>query len=226
MRCEQALTLDPLIPAAPPLARLYEMAGRHRTPPPPSNAPPPPRARPARRAILLRMSAAAAERGGASGESHRLREEADGAADDDDLPAPPTASEPVSRIRLLEDRLRRTRDPEAIGDLHRQIIELAGATGDNATLEHHAAALLEFDRSDLSAFLALRNHATSLHLAHPADLPQARRCGGRSARQPPGRSRPLRPPGRRSTTAAHAYEQALSAAPPTRRARGWPRSPT
>ena len=220
MRCyEQALALDPLIPAAPrPLARLYEMAGRHLE----AAATFERAAAAARdqreRAILLRHAAAAAERAGATGESRRLREEADAAADDDDLPAPPTASEPSSRIRLLEDRLRRTRDPEAIGDLHRQIIELAGATGDNVTLEHHAAALLEFDRSDLSAFLALRNHAT----AHGnwrtlADLLQARAA---AVADPLERANLLVDLGRLydrqvgdQTAAASAYEQALSAAP-------------
>ena len=220
IRCyEQALSLDPQVPAAPrPLARLYEMAGRHLDAAASYERAVAGAREPRDRAGLYRLAAAAAERGGAPENARRLRAEADGVAEDDDLPAPPTASEPTSRIRLLEDRLRRTRDPEAIGDLHRQIIELAGATGDNATLEHHAAALLEFDRADLSAFLALRNHAT----AHGnwrtlADLLQAR---AGAVADPLERANLLVDLGRLydrqvgdQAAAAHAYQQALAASP-------------
>ena len=223
IRCyEQALALDPQIPAAPrPLARLYEMAARHL-----DAAATFERAvasaRDAReRAGLYRLAAAAAERGGDADGARRLRIAADGAAEDgdlDDLPAPPSASEPSSRIRLLEDRLRRTRDPEAIGDLHRQIIELAGATGDTATLEHHAASLLEFDRADLSAFLVLRNHATQNgNWRTLADLLQVR---AGAVADPVERANLLVDLGRLydrqvgdQAAAANAYQQALAAAP-------------
>jgi tetratricopeptide (TPR) repeat protein len=163
IRCyEQALSLDPNIPAAPrPLARLYEMAGRHLEAAVVFERAASGTRELRERATHLRLAAAAAERGGAQGEAERLRAAADEAADDDDLPAPRAASDPRSRIQLLEDRLRRNRDREAIGDLHRQIIELAGAIGDAGTVENHAAALLEYDRGDLGAFQALRNHATS-----------------------------------------------------------------
>ncbi|HEY8141506.1 MAG TPA: tetratricopeptide repeat protein [Kofleriaceae bacterium] len=223
IRCyEQALALDPQIPAAPrPLARLYEMAARHLDAAATFERAVP-SARDARdRAGLYRLAAAAAERGGDANGARRLRLAADGAAEDgdlDDLPAPPSASEPSSRIRLLEDRLRRTRDPEAIGDLHRQIIELAGATGDTATLEHHASALLEFDRADLSAFLVLRNHATQNgNWRTLADLLQVR---AGAVADPVERATLLVDLGRLydrqvgdQVAAANAYEQALAAAP-------------
>lgn len=137
MRCyEQALALDAEIPAAPrPLARLYELAGRHTD--------------------AAAMFERAAEHARSEEDRDALRRQSAASA------APLSGQVALGRAALLEARLAETHDPEGAADLRRQLIELATSAGDHDSVERHAAALLADDNADLSAFLALKTQATT-----------------------------------------------------------------
>ncbi|HWM84451.1 MAG TPA: tetratricopeptide repeat protein, partial [Kofleriaceae bacterium] len=172
-RCyEHALRLDPAIPASPkPLARLYELAGRHADASAMYEKAAAHATAEVERGTLLRRAAGCAERAGRDDEADRLlgmasRLAGDAAPAEDLAPdtAPPvsiSSESPSARIKLLESQLRHTTDPVLIGDMRRQIIEVAASAGDNDAIERHAAALMAENQADLSAYLALKNQATA-----------------------------------------------------------------
>jgi tetratricopeptide (TPR) repeat protein len=63
------------------------------------------------------------------------------------------------RMRMLEAQLEESEDPEERLDLQRQLLELATASGDSAAALRHAELLLDSDRTDVSAFVALKSRA-------------------------------------------------------------------
>jgi|GEM_PF-5632763 len=169
---EQALALDPDIPAAPaPLARLYELAGRHEDAARMGEV----AARFARdddtRSRLLGRAAACAERAGRKEEARRLFGLASMfAADAADSDAAAAAAarlgddeeDPAGKSELLEVRLRETTDPDRRRQIRHELLDLAVAGTDAAAVRRHAGALLESDSTDLSAFLALKRAATAV----------------------------------------------------------------
>ena len=163
---EHALTLDPAIPAAPkPLARLYELAGRDADAAVMYENAAALATAEVERGTLLRRAAGCAERAGRGDDASRLialaaRLGSDPVSDDDMAGGPPLA-DPAQRIQALEAQLRQTSDPVLIGDLRRQIIEVAATAGDGDTVERHAAALMAENQADLSAYLALKNQAAA-----------------------------------------------------------------
>jgi tetratricopeptide (TPR) repeat protein len=169
---EQALALDPDIPAAPgPLARLYELAGRHED----AAAMGEQAARFARdddtRSKLLRRAAACAERAGKKDDARRLFGlSAMFAADAADSNAAHASvarlssdpSDRLAQLELLEMRLSEADTPELQQDLRHQLLDLAVAAGETATIRRHAGVLLEEEPADLSAFLALKRAAAAV----------------------------------------------------------------
>src|SRR5690606_42072856 len=117
--CERARSPGPSPPAARrPRARLYEMKGRHRDAAVMYERAAGHAAGDLDRVSLLRMGAAAAERGGAADDARRLGDAAAAlAAEAGDGSGPgaaiPAVDSPPARLRALEERLRRARDPEA-----------------------------------------------------------------------------------------------------------------
>jgi tetratricopeptide (TPR) repeat protein len=170
-RCyEHALGLDRAIPAAPkPLARLYELAGRHADASAMYERAASHSTTEVERGTLLRRAAGCAERAGRDDEADRLLRLAalpaaeaaaalNGAGADE--PSGP-ADSPASRIQLLESQLRYLSDRDQASDLRRQIIEIASSAGDTEAVERHAAALMAENQADLSAYMALKNQATA-----------------------------------------------------------------
>ena len=171
---EQALERDPEIPAAPkPLARLYELRGRH------AEASQTYELAAARahsdedRGRLLRHAALSAEHAGLGEEARRLYSLATvvGVAEDHEKAQLALARlgegesnqnhEPglEARIRLLEARLEETDDAEAELDLRRELLELATSRGDAGAQLRLARELLESDRTEVSAYVALKKQA-------------------------------------------------------------------
>ncbi|HTE52432.1 MAG TPA: tetratricopeptide repeat protein [Kofleriaceae bacterium] len=169
-RCyEHALRLDPAIPAAPrPLARLYELAGRHADAALLYERAAAHSITEVERGTLLRRAAGGAERAGRDDEAHRLlglaalpaAEVAAALLGDGEL-APIAAESPAARIQMLEAQLRQLGDLDEVSDLHRQILEIATGAGYGDTVERHAAALMAHNQADLSAYLALKSQATA-----------------------------------------------------------------
>ena len=168
---EQALALDPEIPAAPePLARLYELAGdlnaaghMHEL-----------AAERARseddRGRCYQRAALCAERVGDEIEARRLYNLAALAVSDDDnsrrahaalarLSA--AAQGPISQNELFELRLSEETDNERRIDLLREMLESAVATGDERSTVRYAEILLAADPSDASAYRELRDRAAA-----------------------------------------------------------------
>ncbi len=168
---EQALALDPDIPASPePLARLYELSGdlaaaghMHEL-----------AAERARgesdRGRCYQRAALCAERVGDEIEARRLYNLAALAVSDDEdshrahaalarLSA--AAQGPFSHNELLELRLSEETDGERRIDLLREMLEAAVATGDERSTVRYAEILLAADPSDASAYRELRDRAAA-----------------------------------------------------------------
>ena len=165
---EQALAYDPEIPAAPrPLARLYELRGRHAEAAEMYEMAAARARTDEERGRLLRHAGMSAEHGGELGEARRLYGLAAVAGTTDDHQKAQVAlarlggdSKSVEgRIRMLELRLSETGDPETRLDLQRQLLELATAAGDSEAATRYAKLLLDSDRTDVSAFVALKSRA-------------------------------------------------------------------
>ena len=163
---EEALALDPAIPAAPrPLARIYELAARHH-----DAALMWERAaelaRPADRAALLLRASAAAGRAGAIDNARRLAETAALAADAaDDAATAREARAEVTRLAPVEERPARTlaaagSDDERVTALETALVD-AQARGDAEAADRHATALLDLDPSNGLAFRHLAGNAES-----------------------------------------------------------------
>jgi tetratricopeptide (TPR) repeat protein len=164
---EQALALDPALPGAPrPLARLYELAGRHadaaRT-----NERAAQHARDdSQRSRLLYRAAASAERAGDVGNARRLYHLAALAAPEgDDASASHRAlvrlddHSDASRLELLELELREAQGDKRRIEILRQLLARATTSGDRDAADRHARALLDMDGADLSAYLVLKSRA-------------------------------------------------------------------
>lgn len=168
---EQALALDPDIPASPePLARLYELAGdlaaaahMHEL-----------AAERARnesdRGRCYQRAALCAERVGDEIEARRLYNLAALAVSDDEDSArahaalarlSAAAQGPFSQNELLELRLSEETDGERRIDLLREMLEAAVATGDERSTVRYAEILLAADPSDASAYRELRDRAAA-----------------------------------------------------------------
>ncbi len=168
---EQALALDPEIPASPePLARLYELAGdlasaahMHEL-----------AAERARgdsdRGRCYQRAALCAERVGDEIEARRLYNLAALAVHDDEdshrahtalarLSA--AAQGPISQNELFELRLSEETDDERRVDLLREMLEAAVATGDERGTVRYAEILLAADPGDASAYRELRDRAAA-----------------------------------------------------------------
>lgn len=162
IRCyEQALELDPSIPAAPrPLARLYDLAGRHAEAADMFERAAELTRDPLERGATLRLAAASAERAGQGDRARRLRAQAAKLGGADPLSAAAAShgpsEEPQNRLRVLEDRISASSDRQQVAALRRQAISVASQSGNIAALERHANALFADDPGDLSAFLALK----------------------------------------------------------------------
>ncbi|MCG8422255.1 MAG: hypothetical protein MJE77_30405 [Proteobacteria bacterium] len=162
---EQALALDPEIPAAPaPLARLYETAGRHADAArmnvqaaqhlPVGGA----------RARLLVRAAGLVERTGDVDEARRLYQHAVVAAVDE--PAVRSmAQTAIARLSVqdstssLDMRLRDTTDEGEQMVILRQLLNQAKERKDEAASTRYARALLSLDPGDLTAYTVLKNQA-------------------------------------------------------------------
>ncbi|RMH44403.1 MAG: hypothetical protein D6689_02410, partial [Deltaproteobacteria bacterium] len=168
---EQALALDPDIPAAPaPLARLYELAGRHEDAALMGER----AAHHARtddeRSHMLRRAGACAERAGKKELARRLYGlaalYAANAADSDAAHASAARvgvapDDWAAHAELLEMRVRETVDPDEQRDLRHRLLDQAVAAGDAAAIRRHAGELLERDGGDLAAFVALKRAASA-----------------------------------------------------------------
>jgi Tfp pilus assembly protein PilF len=159
---EQALLLDPEIPAAPrPLARLYAAIGRAADAARMYERAAGFAAGEVERGRLLRLAAQAAEQAGLEGEVQRLHELAASAVDDGTAPSAPLAGLAAgARIEALEERLRLTGDAEEQDALRRQILALAIEVGDKDVVERHARALVAVNQADMSAYTSLTSEAS------------------------------------------------------------------
>ena len=164
---EQALALDPAIPAVPrPLARLYELAGHHADAARMNEIAAQHARDDSQRSRLLYRAAVSAERTGDQGNARRLYHLAALAAPEgDDASASHRAllrlddHSGASRTQLLELALRDATDHEQRIDLLRQLLDRATVAGDPDAADRHARALLEMDGADLSAYLVLKSRA-------------------------------------------------------------------
>ena len=168
---EEALSLDPGIRAAPaPLARLYELAGRHADAAAMGERAAGFARDDQQRSHLLLRAAACAEHGGLDDLARRLYgEAAQLAVNDGDGEAAQSAlarlgvaaDDPAARAESLEQRLRAADSRDERIAVRHQLLELAAAGRDSAALQRHAGALLADDPADLPAFLALKQPITA-----------------------------------------------------------------
>jgi tetratricopeptide (TPR) repeat protein len=159
---EQALLLDPTIPAAPrPLARLYLGARR-----PAEAAAMFERAAghaidDADKGRLYRLGAQAADQALLPDESQRLARLADAVqAQGGANTAPINAAVATARLAALEERLRLTAAGDEKDALRRQVLALALELGDRESVERHASALVAHNRADMSAYSSLTSEAS------------------------------------------------------------------
>ncbi len=164
---EQALALDPALPGAPrPLARLYELAGRHADAARMNELAAQHARDDSQRSRLLYRAAVSAERAGDLGRARRLYHLAALAAPEgDDAGASHRAlvrlddHSESAKLELLELELRGTQGDEQRIDILRQMLAKATNTGDRDAADRHARALLNMDGADLSAYLVLKSRA-------------------------------------------------------------------
>jgi len=169
---EQALALDDEIPAAPkPLARLYELAGRHAEAAHMGELAAERIRNDDERGQVLKHAAVSAERAGEPEMAKRLYNLAAMAiSDDSDARDAQDAlarlsddgSEPTSRSELLQLRLLESEGTAEQVPLLREMLELVTAERDLPAMRKHAQALLEADHSDLSAYLTLKAQAENV----------------------------------------------------------------
>lgn len=168
---EQAVSLDPQIPASPrPLARLYDLSGRHEEAMRMAELAAERARDPIERGRLLKRAAMSAERAGLTDEARRLYNlAAVTVADDEDSQDAHDAlarlsgqsDDPFSRGELLELQLSEETDRDRRIDLLRQMLDAALEANDAGAVRRHAEALLELQPEDASAYLALKARATS-----------------------------------------------------------------
>ncbi len=167
---EQSLDLDPEIPAAPrPLARLYELGGRHREAATMYELAAAHAAEDPARAKLLRHAAINAERVGDVNGARRLYSLAAATADSDDGRAAQAAiarltsapADAAARLRTLEGQLANASHATVRSELLREALEMASAAGDTRAVERHARALLDANSTDVSGYIALKSRASA-----------------------------------------------------------------
>jgi tetratricopeptide (TPR) repeat protein len=164
---EQALALDPALPGAPrPLARLYELAGRHADAARTNELAAQHARDDSQRSRLLYRAAVSAERASDVPNARRLYHLAALAAPEgDDASASHRAlvrlddQSDASRLELLELELRETASDKRRIDILRQLLARATTSGDRDAADRHARALLDMDGADLSAYLVLKSRA-------------------------------------------------------------------
>jgi tetratricopeptide (TPR) repeat protein len=164
---EQALALDPALPGAPrPLARLYELAGRHADAARTNELAAQHARDDSQRSRLLYRAAVSAERAGDVPNARRLYHLAALAAPEgDDASASHRAlvrlddQSDAARLELLELELRETTSDKRRIDILRQLLARATTSGDRDAADRHARALLDMDGADLSAYLVLKSRA-------------------------------------------------------------------
>lgn len=164
---EKALALDPAIPAVPrPLARLYELSGRHADAARMNEIAAQHARDDSQRSRLLYRAAAAAERAADLDNARRLYHLAALAAPEgEDASASQRAllrlddNSGASRTQLLELALRDAGSDEQRIELLRQLLDRATTAGDLDAADRHARALLQVDGADLAAYLVLKSRA-------------------------------------------------------------------
>ena len=168
---EQAIALDPAIPASPrPLAQIYELAARHvdagRMWERAAEV-----ARPLDKAPLLLRASAAATRAGEAVRARHLAEIAALAADAaEDAATARDARNEVARLAPPDERPERTlaaatSDDEKVSALENALVA-AQARGDGESADRHAGSLLDLDPSNGLAFRHLAGNAE-----HQGDWP-------------------------------------------------------
>ncbi len=165
---EQALELDPEIPAAPqPLARLYELVMRHEDAMRMAELAAERSDSDLERGQLWRQAARNAERAGLGDDARRLYNLSAMTAADDDSQAAQAAlarlsggpDDAAGQRELLELRLREAGELDQQVDILHQLLDLAAADEDHEAIRRHARALLVADPTDSSAYLALKGMA-------------------------------------------------------------------
>jgi tetratricopeptide (TPR) repeat protein len=164
---EQALALDPGLPGAPrPLARLYELAGRHADAARTNELAAQHARDDSQRSRLLYRAAASAERAGDVSNARRLYHLAALAAPEgDDASASHRAlvrlddQSDAAKLELLELELRGAPSDKRRIEILRQLLARATTSGDRDAADRHARTLLDMDGADLSAYLVLKSRA-------------------------------------------------------------------
>ncbi|WP_045119579.1 tetratricopeptide repeat protein [Haliangium ochraceum] len=168
---ERALALAPALPGAPrPLARLYELAGRHADAAHMNEMAAAHARDDFQRSRLLYRAAVSAERTGDAAGARRLYHLAALAAPEgEDASASHRAlvrlddkSEAAKR-ELLELELREVASDEQRIDILRQLLARATHSGDRDAADRHARSLLNMDGADLSSYLLLKSQAEATH---------------------------------------------------------------